>query len=132
MSLPGLYKTCFILNEDYKQKEERKFAEVEYVNNSSSNSSSISSSENSLQIVQSKISLLGEVIPYVKFQNLYHIHSNHLHSKLFYSYVNTIINSMTTRYRYKYSTFIYYKPNEPVIPLKRTKHSKSFKIKSKK
>ena len=132
MSLPGLYKTCFILNEDYKQKEEMKFSEVEYVNNSSSNSSSMSSSEKSLQIVQSKVSLLGEVIPYVKFQNLYHIHSNHLHSKLLYSYVNTIIDSMTTRYRYKYSTYIYYKPNEPVIPLKRTKHSKSFKIKSKK
>jgi hypothetical protein len=132
MSLPGLYKTFFILNEDIKKKEERKFSEVEYVNNSSSNSSSITSSEKSLQSIQSKVSFLGEVIPYVKFQNLYHIHSNHLHSKLFYNYINTIIDSMTTRYRYKYSTFIYYKPNEPMIPLIRVKHSKSFKIKSKK
>ena len=130
--LPGLYKTCFILNEDYKKKEERKFSEIEYVNNSSSDSSSITSSEKSLQSVQGKVLLLGEVIPYVKFQNLYHIHSNHLHSKLLYSYDNTVIDSMTTRYRYKFSTFIYYKPNEPVIPLKRIKHSKSFKIKSKK
>lgn len=130
--LPGLYKTCFILNEDYKKKEERKFSEVEYVNNSSSNSSSITSSEKSLQSVQGKVSILGEVIPYVKFQNLYHIHSNHLHSKLFYNYDNTMIDSMTTRYRYKFSTFIYYKPNELVIPLNRIKHSKSFKIKSKK
>lgn len=130
--LPGLYKTCFILNEDYKKKEERKFSEVEYVNNSSSNSSSITSSEKSLQSVQGKVSILGEVIPYVKFQNLYHIHSNHLHSKLFYNYDNTMIDSMTTRYRYKFSTFIYYKPNKLVIPLNRIKHSKSFKIKSKK
>ena len=132
VSLPGLYKTCFILNEDIKKKKEMKFSDVEYVNNSSSDSSSMTSSEKSLQSVQSKISILGEVIPYVKFQNLYHIHSNHLHSKLFYNYDNTIIDSMTTRYRYKFSTFIYYKPNEPVIPLKRIKHSKSFKIKSKK
>ena len=130
--LPGLYKTCFILNEDIKNKEEKKFSEVEYVNNSSSDSSSMNSSKMSLQSVQSKVKFLGEVIPYVEFQNLYHIHSNHLHSKLFYNYVNTIIDSMTTRYRYKFSTFIYYKPNEPVIPLKRIKHSKSFKIKTKK
>ena len=132
MPLPGLYKTCFILNEDIKNKEEKKFSEVEYVNNSSSDSSSMNSSKMSLQSVQSKVKFLGEVIPYVEFQNLYHIHSNHLHSKLFYNYVNTIIDSMTTRYRYKFSTFIYYKPNEPVIPLKRIKHSKSFKIKTKK
>ena len=131
ISLPGLYKTCFILNEDYKKKKERKFSDVEYVNNSS-DSSSITSSERSLKSVESNVSILGEVIPYVKFQNLYHIHSNHLHSKLFYSYANTIIDSMTTRYRYKLSTFIYYKPNEPIIPPKRMKHSKSFKIKSKK
>ena len=106
VSLPGLYKTCFILNEDIKKKKEMKFSDVEYVNNSSSDSSSMTSSEKSLQSVQSKISILGEVIPYVKFQNLYHIHSNHLHSKLFYNYDNTIIDSMTTRYRYKFSTFI--------------------------
>ena len=131
LSLPGLYKTCFILNEDYKQKEERRFSEVEYINNSGKNSSSISSSERSslsIQSSNSKIPIFGEIIPYVKFQNLYHIHSNHLHSKMFYNYISTSINSMTSRYRFKFSTFIYYKPNKPVEQIRRIKHSKTVKI----
>ena len=122
--LPGLYKTCFILNEDFKQKEEKKFAEVEFINSTST----IDSSERSLPNVQNKTSFLGEVIPYVKFQNLYHIHSNHLHSKLFHNYMKTAINSMTARYRFKFTTFIYYKSKEPVKKIKRRKnHSKTVK-----
>ena len=128
LSLPGLYKTCFILNEDFKEQQIRKFAEIEFVNNSN-NSMSFGSSERSVQSVQSRISILGEVIPYVKFQNLYHIHSNHLHSKLFHSNENTVINSMTSRYRFKFSTFIYYKPNTPVEPVQRIKHSQTVRIK---
>ena len=131
LSLPGLYKTCFILNEDFKEQEMRKFAEIEYVNNSN-NSMSFASSERSIQSVQSRISILGEVIPYVKFQNLYHIHSNHLHSKLLHSNEYTVINSMTSRYRFKFSTFIYYKPNEPVEPVQRIKHSQTVRISGKK
>ena len=122
--LPGLYKTCFILNEDFKQKEEKKFAEVEFINSTST----IDSSEISLPNAQNKTSFLGEVIPYVKFQNLYHIHSNHLHSKLFHNYMKTAINSMTARYRFKFTTFIYYKSKEPVKKIKRRKnHSKTVK-----
>ena len=122
--LPGLYKTCFILNEDFKQKEEKKFAEVEFI----SSNSTIDSSERSLPNVQNKTSFLGEVIPYVKFQNLYHIHSNHLHSKLLNNFMKTAINSMTARYRFKFTTFIYYKSNEPVKKIKRRKnHSKTVK-----
>ena len=131
LSLPGLYKTCFILNEDFKEQEMRKFAEIEYVNNSN-NSMSFASSERSVQSVQSRISILGEVIPYVKFQNLYHIHSNHLHSQLFHSNEYTVINSMTSRYRFKFSTFIYYKPNAPVEPVQRIKHSQTVRISGKK
>ena len=131
LSLPGLYKTCFILNEDFKEQGIRKFAEIEYVNNSN-NSISFASSERSIQSVQSRISILGEVIPYVKFQNLYHIHSNHLHSKLFHNNEYTVINSMTSRYRFKFSTFIYYKPNAPVEPLQRIKHSQTVRISCKK
>ena len=131
LSLPGLYKTCFILNEDFKEQEIRKFAEIEYVNNSN-NSISFASSERSVQSVQSRISILGEVIPYVKFQNLYHIHSNHLHSQLFHNNEDTVINSMTSRYRFKFSTFIYYKPNEPVEPVQRIKHSQTVRISGKK
>ena len=122
--LPGLYKTFFILNEDFKQKEEKKFAEVEFINSTST----IDSSEISLPNAQNKTSFLGEVIPYVKFQNLYHIHSNHLHSKLFHNYMKTAINSMTARYRFKFTTFIYYKSKEPVKKIKRRKnHSKTVK-----
>ena len=131
LSLPGLYKTCFILNEDFKEQEMRKFAEIEYVNNSN-NSISFASSERSVQSVQSRISILGEIIPYVKFQNLYHIHSNHLHSKLFHSNEDTVINSMTSRYRFKFSTFIYYKLNSPVEPVQRIKHSQTVRISGKK
>ena len=127
LSLPGLYKTCFILNEDFKEQQIRKFSEIEFVNNSN-NSMSFGSSERSVQSVQSRISILGEVIPYVKFQNLYHIHSNHLHSKLFHSNENTVINSMTSRYRFKFSTFIYYKPNTPVEPVQRIKHSQTVRL----
>ena len=131
LSLPGLYKTCFILNEDFKEQEIRKFPEIEYVNNIN-NSMPFASSERSMQSVQSRISILGEVIPYVKFQNLYHIHSNHLHSKLFHSNEYTVINSMTSRYRFKYSTYIYYKPNIPIEPVKRIKHSQTVRISGKK
>jgi len=127
VSLPGLYKTCFILNEDFKQKEEKKFAEVEFINSTST----MASLERSLPNIQNKTSFLGEVIPYVKFQNLYHIHSNHLHSKLFNNNNYTVINSMTSRYRFKFSTFIYYKSNEPVKKIKRRKnHSKTVKCKT--
>jgi hypothetical protein len=122
--LPGLYKTCFILNEDFKQKEEKKYAEAEFINSTST----IASSERSLPNVQNKTSFLGEVVPYVKFQNLYHIHSNHLHSKLFHNYMKTITNSMTSRYRFKFTTFIYYKSNQPAKKIKRRKnHSKTVK-----
>ena len=124
--LPGLYKTCFILNEDFKQNEEKKFAEVEFI----SSSSTIASSEKSLSNIQNKTSFLGEVIPYVKFQNLYHIHSNHLHSKLFHNYMKTTTNSLTSRYRFKFTTFIYYNSNQPAKKIKRRKnHSKTVKCK---
>ena len=134
LSLPGLYKTCFILNEDHKQKEERKFSEIEYINNSRSYSS-ISTSDktcHSSQNINNKIPIIGEVIPHVKFQNLYHIHSNHLHSKMFCNYINTIKISMTCRYRFKLSTFIYYNPNKEVEPVERIRHSNTVKMSFKK
>ena len=133
-TLPSLYKAHFILNEDFKPKKERKFTKIEYVNDSSnsesSESSSISSSSETSSESISKVTIFGEIVPYVKFQNLYHIHSNHLHSKMInYKYSNVI--SMTSRYRIKFSTFIYYKPY--TSPEKtRKKHSKTVKIKVKK
>lgn len=137
-SLPGLYKTCFILSEDFKRKKEKKFSQVEYINNSS-NSSSISSSSSSSSLTEnsselsshSKVSLFGEIIPYVKFQNLYHIHSNHLHSKIF-KYNNNTVSSMTLRYRFKLSTFIYYKSYKSKEKKRRVKHSQTVKINSRK
>ena len=132
-SLPCLYKAHFILNEDFKPKKERKFTKIEYINDSSSESSSSSSFSDTSSVEESshsKITIFGEVVPYVKFQNLYHIHSNHLHSKIF-TYKDSTVTSMTSRYRIKFSTFIYYKPNIKMETKRRTKHSKTVKIKKK-
>ena len=135
-SLPCLYKAHFILNEDFKPKKEKKFTKVAYVNDESEDESSESSSSSSISDTSSepssKISVFGEIIPYVKFQNLYHIHSNHLHSKMRNYNYSTII-SMTSRYRIKFSTFIYYrpKPNKSKEVKRRVKHSKTVKIKNK-
>ena len=98
LSLPGLYKTHYILNEK-KNKiiKERKFSQIEYVDQTNN---SIRSLSNSKYLENNEL--------YVGFQNLYHIHSNHLHSKKIVDSKNTI-TSIITRYRAKYSTFIYYK-----------------------
>ena len=98
LSLPGLYKTHYILNEKKnKVIKERKFSQIEYVDQTNN---SIRSLSNSKYLENNEL--------YVGFQNLYHIHSNHLHSKKIVDSKNTI-TSIITRYRAKYSTFIYYK-----------------------
>ena len=98
LSLPGLYKTHYILNEKKnKVIKERKFSQIEYVDQTNN---SIRSLSNSKYLENNEL--------YVGFQNLYHIHSNHLHSKKIVDSKNTI-TSIITRYRFKYSTFIYYK-----------------------
>ena len=131
-SLPCLYKAHFILNEDFKPKKERKFTKIEYVNDSSSENSSSSFSDTSSdqESSNSKVTIFGEIVPYVKFQNLYHIHSNHLHSKI-NNYKGSTITSMTSRYRIKFSTFIYYKPNV-IIEKKRRVHSRTVKLRKRK
>ena len=137
LSLPGLYKALFILKEDFNNKKERPFSHIENYNknNKSNRSSSASSRSNSSGSVtgessdvssHSKLSVFGEIIPYVKFQNLYHIHSNHLHSKII-KYDDSTITSMTLRYRFKVSTFIYYNPYKSKEKIRRIKHSKTFK-----
>ena len=140
LSLPGLYKTLFILNEDCNTKKERRYSHIElnnkinksYKSNKSSRASSrcnsnISLSDNSSEISShSKLSIFGEIIPYVKFQNLYHIHSNHLHSKII-KYSDRTVNSITLRYRFKLSTFIYYKPCKIEEKKRQIKHSKTSK-----
>ena len=138
-SLPCLYKAHFILNEDFKPKKEKKFSKVAYVNDSHSESSESSSSSSSSSFSytsepSSKVSVFGEIIPYVKFQNLYHIHSNHLHSKM-KNYKYSTVGSMTLRYRIKFTTFIYYKPIKQTKEKEirgRLRHSKTVKIKKKK
>ena len=98
LSLPGLYKTHYILNEKKnKVIKERKFSQIEYVDQTNN---SIRSLSNSKYLENNEL--------YVGFQNLYHIHSNHLHTKKIVDSKNTI-TSIITRYRAKYSTFIYYK-----------------------
>jgi len=98
LSLPGLYKTHYILNEK-KNKiiKERKFSQIEYVDQTNN---SIRSLSNSKYLENNEL--------YVGFQNLYHIHSNHLHTKEIVDKKNAI-TSIITRYRAKFSTFIYYK-----------------------
>ena len=91
-ALPGLYKTHYILTEKKSNKiKERKFSQVEYVDQKNNSISNFFLNNNL----------------YVNFQNLYHIHSNHLHTKEIVDTKNTI-TSIITRYRAKFSTFIYY------------------------
>ena len=135
-SLPCLYKAHFILNEDFKPKKERKFTKVEYVNDSNdssseSSSSSFSETSSEHESSNSKVTIFGEIISYVKFQNLYHIHSNHLHAKK-NNYKGITVTSMTSRYRIKFATFIYYKPNEKIEKKRRVTHSRTVKIKKRK
>ena len=114
LSLPGLYKTHYILNEKKNKKiKERKFSQVEYIDNSNNS-------------IHSNFFVNNNEL-YVGFQNLYHIHSNHLHSKENIDSKNAV-TSIITRYRAKFSTFIYYKEKKQGEKSDR-KHSKSVKVK---
>ena len=134
-ALPGLYKTYYILNEKKNKKIiERKFSKIEYVD-STNNSihDNISENQSLNQSLSNSLYFINEVNAYVKFHNLYHIHSNHLHSKELIP-IETTITSIISRYRFKYSTFIYYKENKPIAPVVEfdmKKHSKTVRIKRK-
>ena len=120
LSLPGLYKTHYILNEKKNKKiKERKFSQIEYVDHTNN---SIRSSTHDLS--SSKYFVNND--PYVGFQNLYHIHSNHLHSKENVDSKNAV-TSIIRRYRAKFSTFIYYK-GKNVRERSDKRHSKSVKL----
>ena len=130
LALPGLYKTYYILDEKKNKKiKDRKFSQIEYVD-STNNSiyDNISDSFNQSQSFNNSLCVINDVNPYVKFQNLYHIHSNHLHTKELMPKKSTIV-SIISRYRFKFSTFIYYKENEPIIEFDKKKHSKTIRIK---
>ena len=120
LSLPGLYKTHYILNEK-KNKiiKERKFSQIEYVDHTNN------SIRNSTQNLSSSNYFVNND-PYVGFQNLYHIHSNHLHSKEIVDPKNAV-TSIITRYRAKFSTFIYYK-GKKLRERSDKRHSKSVKL----
>ena len=122
-SLPGLYKTCYILNEKKNKKvTERKFSQIEYVDQSNNSIHAISHGKQSR-----KNSAYNTEDSYVKFQNLYHIHSNHLHSKENIDSKNAI-TSIIMRYRAKFSTFIYYKDKRQKERSDK-KHSRTVKLK---
>ena len=105
LAIPGLFKTHYILNEKKnKNIKVRKFSQIEYVDSSDSNYFLNNNS-------------------YVGFHNLYHIHSNHFHSKEMVDSKNTI-TSIITRYRAKYSTFIYYKDEKDKDIIKYSKKNK--------
>ena len=118
LSLPGLYKTHYILNEK-KNKiiKERKFSQIEYVDQTNN---SIRSLSNSKYLENNEL--------YVGFQNLYHIHSNHFHSKEYCDKKNTVV-SIITRYRAKFSTFIYYKEKKQKDRNDKIRYSKTVKVK---
>ena len=130
LALPGLYKTCYILTDKKNKKiKERKFSQIEYVdstNNSIHDNEPANKSKN--QSLNNSLYFINDINPYVKFQNLYHIHSNHLHSKEAIN-INPIVTSIISRYRFKFSTFIYYKENQPIKALDKKKHSKTVRIK---
>ena len=130
-ALPGLYKTYYILNEKKNKKQvERKFSLIEYVdgNNSLTENYSEISQKSQSQSLNSSLFFTNDISPHVKFQNLYHIHSNHLHSKEVI-YLNTTVTSIISRYRFKFSTFIYYNENKPKNDLCLKKHSNTIRIK---
>ena len=105
LAIPGLFKTHYILNEKKnKNIKVRKFSQIEYVDSSDANYFLNNNS-------------------YVGFHNLYHIHSNHFHSKEMLDSNNTI-TSIITRYRAKYSTFIYYKDEKNKNIIKNDKKMK--------
>lgn len=123
-SVPGLYKTHYILNEKKNKKlSERKFSQIEYVDQSNNSIHAITHGKQNSK--NTRYSLNKD--SYVKFQNLYHIHSNHLHSKKYIDSKNTI-TSIITRYRAKFSTFIYYKDKKHKERSDK-KHSKTVKLK---
>ena len=132
-ALPGLYKTYYILNEKKNKKQiQPKFSQIEYVDSTNNSIQDNYSEKSQNQSFSNSLYIMNDINPYVKFQNLYHIHyhihSNHLHSKEAI-YVKTSVTSIISRYRSKYSTFIYYKENKPKVELDKKKHSKTVKIK---
>ena len=130
LALPGLYKTYYILSDKKNKKiKERKFSQIEYVdntNNSIYNKEPENKSKN--QSLNNSLYFINDINPYVNFQNLYHIHFNHLHSKEAINF-NTTVTSIISRYRFKFSTFIYYKENQSTKKLDKKKHSKTVRIK---
>ena len=125
-ALPGLYKTYYILNEKKnKKKNQRKFSQIEYIDNTNN---TIQDNKNESQTQSLNNSTFLSIDPYVNFQNLYHIHSNHFHSKKLNQKKNTI-TSIITRYRFKFSTFIYYKESKPQTETIKKLHSKTVRLK---
>jgi len=110
--------------------KQRKFSQVEYIDNSNNSIQEIFESQSQgSQSLNNSLYFINEVSPYVKFQNLYHIHSNHLHSKEAIHIQNTI-TSIISRYRFKFSTYIYYKENKPTkVKNNLKKHYKTVRIK---
>ena len=128
-ALPGLYKTYYILNEKKNKKQvERKFSQIEYIDSTNNSIQDNYSEMSQNQSFNKSFYFMNDINPYVKFQNLYHIHSNHLHSKEAI-YVKTSVTSIISRYRSKFSTFIYYKENKSKFEFDKMKHSKTVKIK---
>ena len=131
-ALPGLYKTYYILNEKKNNNLKiRKFSQIEYVDNTNNSIHNISENQSNNQSLNNSLYFVKDINPYdpyVKFQNLYHIHSNHLHSKEV-NHVQNTVTSIISRYRFKFSTFIYYKENNPNFTFDKKNHSKTVKIK---
>ena len=127
-ALPGLFKTYYILNEKKNQKKsQRKFSQIEYIDDTN-NSIQDNKIESQTQSLNNTSILAKDIDPYVNFQNLYHIHSNHFHSKNVSQKQNTI-TSIISRYRFKFSTFIYYKENKPLKEVIKKMHSKTVRLK---
>ena len=109
--IPGLYKIKLELNKDKnidKDKEEFYNEGEEY---------SIYSMDSDLNKILSKNDVHEANEMFNRVSNIMNIHYNHLHSKETLLQ-KTMISSVTSRYRFKNTTFFYYKPNTKIKKMK--------------
>ena len=119
--IPGLYKIKLELNKE-KDKDEKEFynENEEY---------SINTSDLDLKKILSKGELRERNEIFNRVSNLMNIFYNHLHSKETIL-KKTTISSITSRYRFKNTTFLYYKPRTKIKKMK-NKSSRSLHVKRK-
>ena len=116
--IPGLYKIKLELN------KEKNMNRMEWYNENEEYSMC---SDTDLKNILAKGDVQESHEIFNKVSNLMNIHYNHLHSKETILQ-KTMISSVTTRYRFKNTTFLYYKPTTKIKKIPRKK-SRSVHVK---